>query len=887
MKRAFLLLVLMSCTPLQAAWTGVTDYLSPDVNLDWVVNETDLLILHSQWHKTIPIKTVTPIPSMTSSPTRTPFPSNTPQPTRTPTPTMTPTPDVTETPRPDSIYHVSPLGNDSTGDGSAQKPFQSLNKAAHVAFGTAEANSIIRAASGRYQESITLRAHVTLEGGYNPNTWQALPPAYKTIILRGQPVDRCITCSTATIRAVTIRDGIADIGGGIGSLDAASLLIEDCTFDRNRAFTRGGGIYTEGRLILRNCTLTGNSVDITETAPTEQEAARGGGVYCGDDSVLESNVFSRNRVVGTNVLSASACGGGVFVNGDASFMNNYLTRNGISSRRLSVYGAGVFVAGDAFLSDNVFDRNGLEATNQNGYGGAVCAIGDVQMTRNELTGNTLTAGRGDGFGSAVCVFGPAVFTDDVFQNNQLTALAKSGSCGGAIYCATNAVLNGNLVTGNKAEANSENSASLIRGGGVFTDGDLSLWDCTISGNTVNAIVALGGGIYCSGVLEATRLSLLNNQMLSEWKGEPLYGLVHRLSGAGLYAHSAASLQDCLAIGNVSLIKPRKGGIFRSVAGADGGGAFIVGWLTLSDVTFNRNRNLMQITGTGPSKGSVSSSRGGGLFAVQSGCITDCTFEYNTCRADAPDDPERIAYGGGFYGPANTSILRTIFRGNSVRAEDSRTRPIIPSAFAGKAKGGGVYMTAGSTAPATSCDPLLAGIFGNVMINNTMLAEESWGGGLYADAADGLNLVNNTLVDATGTSALAFKGDAKLTNNLITSSTAVPVYLADADSNPILVHNLIHGSSSTILRSPSRVWDVTAINALPGNTGNLDAAPLVASPTDYHLLANSPAIDAGTQVIGLDRDIDGQARPMGDGFDIGADEYVSPATGGKPGMLLKR
>jgi len=43
--------------------------------------------------------------------------------------------------------------------------------------------------------------------------------------------------------------------------------------------------------------------------------------------------------------------------------------------------------------------------------------------------------------------------------------------------------------------------------------------------------------------------------------------------------------------------------------------------------------------------------------------------------------------------------------------------------------------------------------------------------------------------------------------------------------------------------------------------------------DFHLMASSPAIDAGTPVA-VTTDIDGDARPQGLGYDMGADEFVT-------------
>ena len=54
-------------------------------------------------------------------------------------------------------------------------------------------------------------------------------------------------------------------------------------------------------------------------------------------------------------------------------------------------------------------------------------------------------------------------------------------------------------------------------------------------------------------------------------------------------------------------------------------------------------------------------------------------------------------------------------------------------------------------------------------------------------------------------------------------------------------------------------------------GNIDADPLFISGGDYHLTMSSPCIDTGTDA-GVDVDIDGDGRPQGAGFDMGAYEY---------------
>jgi predicted outer membrane repeat protein len=70
----------------------------------------------------------------------------------------------------------------------------------------------------------------------------------------------------------------------------------------------------------------------------------------------------------------------------------------------------------------------------------------------------------------------------------------------------------------------------------------------------------------------------------------------------------------------------------------------------------------------------------------------------------------------------------------------------------------------------------------------------------------------------------------------------------------------------------------------GGEGNINVDPLFVDPGnyDFHLMANSPCIDAGTSIDAPDDDFDGYLRPQGSGYDIGAYENVFIKDGGGGG-----
>ncbi len=188
--------------------------------------------------------------------------------------------------------------------------------------------------------------------------------------------------------------------------------------------------------------------------------------------------------------------------------------------------------------------------------------------------------------------------------------------------------------------------------------------------------------------------------------------------------------------------------------------------------------------------------------------------------------------------------------------------------------------------------------GDSTVSNNMLVAEAPnvraamslnGGQDDADPGSTWNIVNNTAYGTFDYAAFLFAGadtynaDVIFKNNIVAGATSGDNvrWLHDKGEVWAADHNVYDPDAGWR-------WHTTSHSTLPdwqtassGDANSVDCSPLLAGPTDPHLLpADTCARDKGVDMSGITgRDYDGDARPRGAAWDIGADETES--AGGDP------
>ena len=250
--------------------------------------------------------------------------------------------------------------------------------------------------------------------------------------------------------------------------------------------------------------------------------------------------------------------------------------------------------------------------------------------------------------------------------------------------------------------------------------------------------------------------------------------------------------------------------------------------------------------------------GGGIYGWESGLvITDSTVSGNTSGSS----------GGGFYFqlslPVITNCLITENSSGSGGGIELSTAAgtIMNCAISGNTAtwSGGGLMIDGCAAHITNC----------LITGNTAASD---GGGIFAWGDPSPYITHCTISGnsaSKGGGIYSFDAAPQIVNSILWGDGAPAgpeIYVGGFVAPyppPEISYSDVQGGHEDVFFEPGFTVDW-------GN-GNIDAAPLFIGWGNYHLRPGSPCINAGTNA-GVDLDIDGQARPYGAGFDMGADEF---------------
>ncbi|WP_231891256.1 sugar-binding protein [Paenibacillus swuensis] len=137
------------------------------------------------------------------------------------------------------------------------------------------------------------------------------------------------------------------------------------------------------------------------------------------------------------------------------------------------------------------------------------------------------------------------------------------------------------------------------------------------------------------------------------------------------------------------------------------------------------------------------------------------------------------------------------------------------------------------------------------VNN--IVYDNGGGGIHVYRSNNVSVINNTIYNNSRSPYLTYPNmDAQSSDNsffLNNISYARPGENANLDSgfNNLFANNIYFGGNARFLGQNDRVLDPKFVSLEEGNY-------------DFHLQADSPAIDNGTRTLAPSKDIEGQVRP---------------------------
>ena len=413
------------------------------------------------------------------------------------------------------------------------------------------------------------------------------------------------------------------------------------------------------------------------------------------------------------------------------------------------------------------------------------------------------------------------------------------------------------------------------GGGIYLRNGASphLTGCNISGNTSRAYT---GGIHCCGGCQP----VFENCIISDNTSGDLQ------AGGITLEHGGVTMSDCSITGNSGY----SGALYFD--NSDG---------TITGCTISGNYGRY----------------GGGIYGFESAVeFTDCTISANSAEERG---------GGAYFSYGAPAFIRCDIRENAVLFENldsggggiyiSNSSPLLDqcvvSSNSSPVSGGGIefWSCSGGAVTGSFISGNSAHLGGGVyceadtalhfyscrFLNNSVVTSGvvgGKGGGLSCKDAAGTLLTNCLAAGNTASGNGAAGGavyldfsDVELMNCTITDNSVFSFFgdpygggVYCGDSNLEITNGILWGDEPDEIHCAGSSGASVSYSDIEGGwlgLYNFDADPRFVHPSsgDYHINASSPCVDAGSGFGAPLCDFEGDFRPTGDGWDMGADEYV--------------
>ena len=635
------------------------------------------------------------------------------------------------------------------------------------------------------------------------------------------------------------------------AVSGAGIMVNDSTLTfqgiiiNNVATASGGGLYAHDSTITLADTQIGGTEDYEANQITD--LGYGAGIYLEDNS----QAALQNVVIAGNILQINGAGGGLYVENSNATLSNSRVENHIAPSTINGRGAGIYADGGQLILDN-----------------------------SQILSNTAEISGG---GIRLYASSPTTLTminDSVIRNNE--ALTAEG---GGIAATGDSIINIADATLIENTAATDGGGIAINSGTLDFTGGLTLRQNDAGDN--------GGG------LAVTDSAIVNFNLQN-------YSLI--------YDNDAATGDGgAFYLGNTQPINLNMTGssiyIYANHAGHHGGAAYVGGNTTLTTQgTVNFDYNW------------ANNGHGGAIYVADGGALS--------LEADGNNIPalwDNRAYsgnGGAIYAAANSVIrcnqaafgkegegnLSSTGSGGSLYLESSSFEANNCTFIDGQAAvDGGAIAANDSTmtiaTDETTCDPAAnrcSEFAGNIADSDG--DDLGYGGAIYTEDSH-VDIEQTTFHDneAARGGALYHKGatvqDAHITleNTLIYSNTVSEAFGSGVRTSYVHItatHVTLANNTGGAAFSPSsstarvtnsiawgndggfvRTYEYTNCNIDEEGTVGLYVDPefVAAAAGDFHLAEPSPAVDVCA--TGLDEDLVGTLRPEGDGYDMGAYEYI--------------